>query len=871
VDHVRIKNKGERRKMQIAKNKTMATLIALFLLLTIAVTLVALPAANAHTPIWAIPTTAYIDVSPNPVGVGQTVFVVLWIDRTPSGALEANTIRPHNFQLTITKPDGSKEVKTYPYIPSPTSSMYTMYTPDQVGTYQFVFYYPGETYTWSGTYQNDTFNPSTSKTIDLIVQQEPIPAAIDSYPLPTEYWTRPIEGQNTYWYTVASNWLGTGSPPISGWSGRVQNDGVAPNSAHIMWTKPFREGGVVGGSNVGVAGDTFYNGMSYNQAFSNPIIMYGRLYYPESYGNSGSGGKYVCVDLRTGEELWRINTTSPVGAGVPSFGYYFDYEDGNQHGVLPEGLLFTSNFARAYEPRTGVLTNWNMTNVPSGTAVTGPKGEQLRYTLSNIGNATNPNWRLTQWNSSKVNQLTAGQIGVSNWFLNGFFNASLASRYDWNVSVPVLPGLSNPTITWAVLDDILIGKSSTFMGTSTAVTFGTPDPYTFWAISLKPASIGSLLWIRNYTAPAGNLSLIVGPVDEKNRVFLMYKKETMSWMGFSMDDGSLLWGPVSPSVSNYDYYEGWLYANCAYGNLYYCNYGGVLYCLDTKTGKTVWTYGNGGAGNSTYAGFQNTWGHYPMAIGAIADGKVYTHPSEHSPNAPLYKNALVRCINATDGTEIWTIMGWVGVAGSSSMAEADGYLVYLNSYDEQIYCIGKGPSATTVSIQNDAVTLGNSVMIKGTVIDIAAGTKQNEQAARFPHGVPAVSDASMGAWMEYVYMQKPYPTNATGVDVTLDAIDPNGNFIHIGTVTSDTSGMFKKFWTPDVPGEYTVIATFAGTESYWPSYAETAAGVSEAPTVTPPVEQIVQLPPFDLYILIATIAIIIAVAIVGILLLRKRA
>ena len=54
-------------------------------------------------------------------------------------------------------------------------------------------------------------------------------------------------------------------------------------------------------------------------------------------------------------------------------------------------------------------------------------------------------------------------------------------------------------------------------------------------------------------------------------------------------------------------------------------------------------------------------------------------------------------------------------------------------------------------------------MIKGTVTDISAGTKQDQQAARFPNGVPAVSDESQSAWMEYVYMQKPRPTNVTGV------------------------------------------------------------------------------------------------------------
>ena len=78
------------------------------------------------------------------------------------------------------------------------------------------------------------------------------------------------------------------------------------------------------------------------------------------------------------------------------------------------------------------------------------------------------------------------------------------------------------------------------------------------------------------------------------------------------------------------------------------------------------------------------------------------------------------------------------------------------------------------------IALGNSVTIKGTVTDISAGTKQTVQAANFPNGVPAVSDASMSQWMEYVYMQKSKPMNTTGVPVTLSVVDANGNFRTIG-------------------------------------------------------------------------------------------
>ena len=79
-------------------------------------------------------------------------------------------------------------------------------------------------------------------------------------------------------------------------------------------------------------------------------------------------------------------------------------------------------------------------------------------------------------------------------------------------------------------------------------------------------------------------------------------------------------------------------------------------------------------------------------------------------------------------------------------------------------------------------------------------------------------------------MQKPMPMDASGVTVTLDAIDQNGKFFSIGKVSSDLSGMFKKMWTPENEGEYTIIATFEGSESYWASYAETAVGVGPAQT-----------------------------------------
>jgi hypothetical protein len=235
---------------------------------------------------------------------------------------------------------------------------------------------------------------------------------------------------------------------------------------------------------------------------------------------------------------------------------------------------------------------------------------------------------------------------------------------------------------------------------------------------------------------------------------------------------------------------------------------------------------------------------------------------------PLYHKARQLALNLTTGKEVWTIEAFDVTSGP---AISDGVMVTLNAYDNQIYAYGKGPSKMSVTAPDVAATVGTTVVIRGTVTDISAGSQQQAVAANFPNGLPCISDASMSHFMEAVYMQQSMPTNTTGVDVTVDAIDPNGNFVHLGTATSDASGLFSYAWpTPDIPGKYTIIATFAGSESYYTSYSETACFVSEAAPTTPPPQYPIPID-YTMAIIGAAIAVIIAVAIVGlILLLRKR-
>jgi len=227
------------------------------------------------------------------------------------------------------------------------------------------------------------------------------------------------------------------------------------------------------------------------------------------------------------------------------------------------------------------------------------------------------------------------------------------------------------------------------------------------------------------------------------------------------------------------------------------------------------------------------------------------------------------CLNATTGELIWDSLCF---SISSSPACADGILVKLNGYDNQIYAYGKGPSETTVSIEDDVITHGDSVLVKGMVTDISPGTEEYAQTARFPKGVPAIADEDMSAWMEYLYQQQPKPTDATGVEVTITVLDPNNNCYDVATTTSDFNGFYSAVFTPEVPGKYTIITTFLGSESYYGSSAETAINVEEAPAATPESTP-TPAPMTDTYVLglgAGAIIAIIAIGLVIILMLRKR-
>jgi hypothetical protein len=202
----------------------------------------------------------------------------------------------------------------------------------------------------------------------------------------------------------------------------------------------------------------------------------------------------------------------------------------------------------------------------------------------------------------------------------------------------------------------------------------------------------------------------------------------------------------------------------------------------------------------------------------------------------------------------------------------DSIIATMDTYNLMVYGIGKGPSATTVSGPDVGVPLGKSVQVRGTVTDVSPGTNDAALTMRFPNGVPAVSDANMSDWMLYVYKQFPRPADVVGVDVVVSVLDPNNNVYEVGRTTSDASGVYGVTFTPQVPGEYTIIASFAGSGAYYGSFAETVINVEEAPATTPePTASPASAA--DLYFLpmsVGTILAIVVVLALLVLLLRKR-
>jgi len=809
----------------------------------------ALPAGA--TPSVTVDTAAWLSFRPNPVGVGQTVLVNVWT----TSPISPMRFEP-GYRVTITKPDGTKTVVGPMNSYCADATAWFEFVVDAVGTWKLKFdfagayfpagqWYNGYIVTNSSGYFLDSayYQPASTAEQELVVQSAQVYSWPPS-PLPTDYWTRPAHMENREWWSILGNfpafglvgggpnWPADSNPYIAGYNfvPYVQ----APNTGHVVWKQQRAIAGLIGG------GAGIY---SVTGSVAVPSVIYsGRCYATQTIPVNGVPTNCaVCYDLRTGEQYYAI----PVSQGgvTPQAISYAKGTAAAVPGAEADQtfsvtlLAFTSSRLYKINPYTGAIT-LNVTGM-SPQLIGGVQG----------GSSTGGFY-------ADPNVLTIQTVGTRNFLIKwttAGSSTNFTSRIITNISIP----FTLPTYPGGILG---------YAG----YAFDFENDIAVWMVGLSPAglgvyygtymqaitmSTGQLLWNRTYTETRYSTSCLVA--DHGLVACLM---ERGFYEAFNIRTGDPVWKSEimsypwgSDSFGAYGYQS-------AYGLLYRQSYDGI-YAFNWTDGKIVWFYEAPAVAYETPYTDENGAGTYSFNQGGfIADGKMYVANTEHTPTYPRTRGWKLHCIDAITGAGIWTMMG-----SQNPSAVADGYLVAGNPDDGYLYVYGKGKSSTTVTAPDTAVSLGTALTIKGTVMDLSPAQPNT----------PCVSAASMTTQMQYTHFQIPQTgifnnETLTGVPVTLTAIDSNGSVTSIGTATTNGYyGTFSKAWTPPAEGTYQIIASFAGDDSYGSSGAATA--VTVGPAIQQPSTPEYPTPPdYTMAIVGAAIAVIIAVAIVGIVLYRKK-
>ena len=830
--------------------------VSLILIFAISLGMAFAPTASAQIGIAQPEKTAgYISVAPTLVGVGQKATVNLWLFPLPDDYLYQNPYTGYNgITVTFIKPDGTKDTfepvdATGIYAAGQTQSLgalYFYYAPDEAGNWSVTFTMPAQNITdYTGTVQ---YSGCTSNTAYFTVQTTAVNAGLlDGYPwaqLPNSnvYWSYPINSNNREWSAISGDWLGNSlmGLTVSGPTSRLyQPYGSGPGTAHIVWDVQLNAGGLIGGD---------YGSISYSTALAEPtvVIMAGKV-----FENIPNENNFECIDLTTGKILYTASGQITCGIHLPGNPYAQNILSTMMAGQTPVVLASYGNVPTSYLFSSGGSalapgTTWNYYDPSTGALMMSIANATVSsYYLvdgTNLAYATY-NGHLVAWNMSQVivsNLLTSlttpvGTAVIGNW----------PAGIMWAVPLPT--GNTGPLA--AILSPLSVFGISA--DGSAIVVRSNPNQY--WGYSAKN---GTPLWnlTMNYPTFENEEIALQGVSD-----FIVWNPVAATFMCYSDLTGTLQW--ESPSFSSSPWATTWT----VYGsetndnnNFYVILSDGTIAAMSLATGQLVWR-------SKAIPSTEFTNNVVPYVDGMVlVGGNIYAYAgySILYQMDPIQRFAMMTCTNATTGTTTWTLNGGVYPVGAS-----DGYVIGLGINDGKIYCVGKGQTSTTVTAQPQ----DGSVVIQGSVLDLSAGQPNT----------PAISDASMSVWMDYTHMQNSTllnaPPDCTGVPVTLTVVSSTGTTVNLGAVTSDGDGHFAYQWTPTTTGFYTVYATFAGTNSYFSSYAETSVNfaitpaVSPTPTPTVAPTNLANTTDLITYIAIAVIVMIIAIAIVGALILRKHA
>ena len=874
--------------MQQSKNKTVLSIaIVVILLVSSVIVLANLAVLSAQAqvsttqPTVAIPSgatpytadsEAFLSFRPNPVGVGQAELINAWV--SPSPGVDRYLL---DFTITITKPDGTVADTIKMHTEPDTGALWFEYVFDTAGDWKIKLDFPG-TYLPAGQYSNGVIVTNTTGTLytgssyypagsypeqTIHVLSNFVPSWPAS-PIPTDYWTRPVHVQNREWLPIIGDypWYGPayGDPNFPADTNptfTTKNEFIpyvqAPNTGHIAWDRLIGIAGITGAGRYGdvnglasgyyeypVPDRTTSAGMT-----SLPCIIGGRGYQTNTAMVNGVATPvFECYDIRTGQNIWTAVYNWSIPSATQSFGQWV-WQGGIEYsGGSPTIIYIISGQLLKINPTTGAIANYSLSLPVVNATVTTPVSAGTYYmngyatSIQTLGSGASTTYRLLNWTT----------LGTSSNF---------PSRIVGNVSWP-----------WSNLGGggqdfqlgIAVNSGTGWIGPPNGKIGGFDGPNNF-GIVMQGVDMrtGATLWIKNYT-DLTTYATVSSMCDHGLFAFLTDKG---TFKAYRLTDGTLAWTSDQMDypwdASGFGAYD----TSSAYGLFYREAYGGI-YAFNWTNGKRVWKYeASNNPFETPYTGTNGTGVSSFNGVDLIADGKLYSINTEHTPTQPITRGWGLHCMNATTGAPIWNIT----TGGGSVDAVADGYLSIVDSYDGYQYVFGKGKSATTVTAPDTAVPLGTGLVIKGSVLDMSPGQPNT----------PCVSKDSMKTQMEYLHFQYPIGgmwNNATitGVPVTLTAVGPNGTFVDIGTTTTDGyGGTYGLAWTPPTEGTYTVTAAFAGDDSYGSSLATTTVQVGPSPTpITFPEQKTVEVPDYTMAIIGAAVAMIIAVALATVLILRKR-
>jgi len=831
----------------------------MLLMLSFVASMLAVPNANAQ--VKQITSYAFVDALPNPAGVGQPVLInwglVDYLQNVRDG---------WNVTLQIFHPNG--KVENVSGMTWSTGTVGRKMSFSEPGNYTLRCAFDGEYYLYSTATNARTgyYRPCVSENITLEIRGDGFwKGDHPGHSLPSEYWTRPVDAQLREWFSMLGSWYV--QKPRNTNLFAPYND--APTTAHILWSTP--DGQYLGGLGSGEFGaEPYQHGDAYEAKFNGAIIVGGILFYNVAPVYSGSGNALNqtvrAIDLHTGKTLWTKDVSNaPFGSTARlTRGQTVSLITPNNRGLWSYLWVTAGTTWYALDPLTGNHI-YTMTGVPSGTVYYGPSGEMLIYSVSTVDGVSS----LRTWNSTRTVM----------WNREG--NSGGGDAWGSGVNTAGSPNVFNATNGYNSQRDIVLPRNfgspvHVFVGDRAIFANISTAGVTLSAVALDDENYGQRLFTDRFWAPKSNLweqylSIVTRDTQSGWAAFsndpyvgVFWTKEDRVNHVFSLETGRHLYS-TEPQV----FADSWGGATSnsspekviVYGKLIEGSGGGIIYCYDAADGTLLWTFEQKDKYNESY--HRENWWAVPCFV---SSGMIYIGYQVHSSQVPLPRGAPFYALDIETGEVVWQIDGaFRQLAWGGRAIIGDSIIATIDSYDSQVYAIGKGPSAMTVTASNAVVTATDTVLISGTVMDVSPGTEQDNVIRRFSKGVPAVSDESMSDWMLYVYKNFARPEGTTGVEVTV-FVQQGDHVINVGKTVSDANGRFSIPWaTPEgATGVFDVIAYFDGSGGYFGSFAKSEVVVLEAPVVVE-----VDTPPYGWYILGAAIAIIAAIAVVGLLLFRK--